>query len=275
VICITAVTTQHFLALISQLSRFLGQSTISSTMSVAALGRLTRSASMAVAQVANGFHLLRIDGYSQTKMLLPGQKISSQGFTVGDSSWRVDCYPNGRDTSAEPNAMSVYLHLADRHYQHIQARYKFSLLDHAGNAAHELPAETGTFTSVKPTYTWTGVEEQGTGCGHEEFIGREELERRGEDLIRDDRIVIRCDVGVTRIDGRPLAADELSDEEEDGQYHYQGDSGYGYSGYRPARQRRRRSRTEDDEYVKWCLTQEPRGSRGYYQRPRGFGDGGW
>ena len=68
-------------------------------MSAAGLGRLSRSASKIVAKAANGFHLLRVDGYSQTKRILPGQKLSSQDFTVGGHSWRIDYYPNGRDTA--------------------------------------------------------------------------------------------------------------------------------------------------------------------------------
>ncbi|KAM0848515.1 hypothetical protein ACQ4PT_054348 [Festuca glaucescens] len=244
-------------------------------MSVAAVGRLSRSASRAVAKAANGFHLLRIEGYSETEMVLPGQKISSQDFTVGDYSWRVDCYPNGRDTSTKSNALSVYLQLTDHTHRLLRARYKFSLLDRAGNAGFELPAETASFTSVSSMYHYrtsvlASVDEQGPGCGHEEFIGREELERRREDLIRDDRIVLRCEVGVTQIEGSCLAADELSDEEEDEQYDA---PGYGYG---PPRPRRLRRRTDDDEYVKWCLTEEPRRSRGYRQvRPRGFGHPNW
>ncbi|KAK1692669.1 hypothetical protein QYE76_009366 [Lolium multiflorum] len=245
-------------------------------MSVAAVGHLSRSASRAVARAANGFHLLRIEGYSETEMVLPGQRISSEDFTVGDYSWRVDCYPNGRDTSTKSNAMSVYLQLTDQAHRVLRARYKFSLLDRAGNAGYELPAETASFTSVSSMYNYQyrspvlgAVDEQGPGCGHDEFIGREELERRREDLIRDDRIVLRCDVGVTQIEGSRLAADELSDEEEDEQFVA---PGYGYG---PPRQRRLRRRTDDDEYVKWCLTEEPRRSRGYQVRPRGFGHPNW
>jgi speckle-type POZ protein len=71
---------------------------------------MSRSASIVIAKEANGFHLLRIDGYSQTKTVLPGQKLSSQPFNVGGHSWRIDYYPNGHDASAEPNGtISVYL----------------------------------------------------------------------------------------------------------------------------------------------------------------------
>jgi hypothetical protein len=48
-----------------------------------------------------------------------------------------------------------------------------------------------------PIYRGGGEERKpGPGCGHEDFIGREDLERR-EHLIRDDSILIRCDVDVT------------------------------------------------------------------------------
>ncbi|XP_071677455.1 BTB/POZ and MATH domain-containing protein 6-like [Lolium perenne] len=112
-------------------------------MSAAGLGRLSRSATRILAKQANGFHLLRIDGYSHTKTIVAGQKLSCNGFTVGGYTWRMDYYPNGRDTSAKHNAISVYLQRTDRVQRPLEARYKFSLLDHGGNAAYELPAENG------------------------------------------------------------------------------------------------------------------------------------
>jgi speckle-type POZ protein len=81
-------------------------------MYAAGHSRMSRLASTVVAKEANGFHLLRIDGYSQTKTVFPGQKLSSQPFDVGCHSWRIDYYPNGHDAYAEPNgAISVYLKL--------------------------------------------------------------------------------------------------------------------------------------------------------------------
>ena len=86
-------------------------------------------------------------------------------------------------------------------------------------AAYELPSETGSFTSIYKADIYPHLnayspsqlagmgqlgspvagEEPGPGCGHEDFIRREELERRREHLIRDDRMVVRCDVAVTEI----------------------------------------------------------------------------
>jgi speckle-type POZ protein len=232
---------------------------------------MSRSASIVIAKEANGFHLLRIDGYSQTKTVLPGQKLSSQPFNVGGHSWRIDYYPNSRDASAEPNGtISVYLKLVGGTQQLLQARYKFSLLDHDGIAAYELPAETGSFTinpdQANPYYRQQvvrhsgaigGEEKVGPGCGHEDFIGREDLERR-EHLIRDDSILIRCDVGVTQIDESWLAHEEhdgLHDEEDSQDDEYEAHGVYGA----PRRHRHRR-RADDSEYVKRCLVQRPGGS---------------
>ncbi|XP_044446087.1 BTB/POZ and MATH domain-containing protein 1-like [Aegilops tauschii subsp. strangulata] len=202
-------------------------------MSAAGVVRLSRSATSVVAKAASGFHLLRIDGYSQAKTVLPGEKISSTGFTVGSESWRMDYYPNGRDAAARSNHASVYIQLTDdRTRRPVQARYKFSLLDHAGNTAYELPAETGSFTGIPepevddhyyhPFYSprprmrafrspAAAGDEEGPGCGHEQFIGREELEH----LIRDDFLVVRCDVGLTEMTCSRLAADEIDNWEDD------------------------------------------------------------
>uniref|UniRef100_A0ACD5W3S9 Uncharacterized protein n=1 Tax=Avena sativa TaxID=4498 RepID=A0ACD5W3S9_AVESA len=253
---------------------------------MSAAGLLSRSATRVVATAANGFHLLRIDGYSQAaKTVLPGQMISSQPFNIGGRSWRIDYYPNGRDTSA--NANSVYLRLTDptQRLLLLQAEYKFGLLDHDGNAAYELPAETGSFAGAPNTHysrpssyglVPAAGEEAGPGCGHEEFIGKEELERRREDLIRDDRVVVRCDVGVTQFDRSYLALDELCEDQEESDVRYHGYAGYGHGGYGPPPRRLLQRRTDDAEYVKWCLTQQAGGSsRGHlHGRPGGYGFGG-
>jgi speckle-type POZ protein len=234
-------------------------------MSAAGLGRLSRSATRILARQANGFHLLRIDGYSHTKTILAGQKLSCNVFNVGGHTWRMDYYPNGRDTSANHDAISVYLQRTDRVEGALQARYKFSLLDHGGNAAYELPAENGSFVPVPEVnhYARSSMghfrggaqdqEEPGPGCGHEEFIRKEELERR-EHLIRDDSIVIRCDVGVTEVVNSWLALDELNaweDGEESEEEGYEAPGGYGA----PRRRNRRKRRADHKEYVKWCLAQ--------------------
>jgi speckle-type POZ protein len=233
-------------------------------MSAAGLGRLARSATRIVAKPANGFHLVRIDGYSQTKRLLPGRKLSSNSFAVGGYSWRVDYYPNGRDVSANHKAISVYLQLAGNHYQQqfLEARYKFSLLDHGGKAAYELPAENGSFVSIPVDNNYAhqyavgtfGRGEEKPGCGHEEFILKEELEKR-EHLIRDDNVVLRCDVGVTEVGNEWLAHDELNAWEDGEESEEEGFEAPGMTYGAPRRRQRRKRRANDNEYIKWCLAQ--------------------
>jgi speckle-type POZ protein len=249
-------------------------------MSAVGHGRQSRSATRIEAKQANVFHRLRINGYSQLKKtILPGQKVSSNQYTVGRHTWCVDFYPNGHDASANHNAISIYLQLADRHqHQHLQARYKFSLLDHAGNAAYELPAEDGSFVSVPAVNNYAdgavtqvgpfggGKEEKtGPGCGYEEFIGKEDLERR--DLIHDDSIMILCDVGITEIVNTVLAHEDLNADWEDGEEYYEETRMYGFPPPPHINRRRHPRRADDGEYIKWYLGQGLSGGppSGYYR----------
>lgn len=178
------------------------------------------------------------------------------------------------------NHASLYIQLTeDRTRRPVQAWYKFSLLDHAGNTAYELPAETASFTGIPEPevddhahhsfpFHFSHMRtrafrspaaaggEQGPGCGHEEFIGREELEH----LIRDDLLVVRCDVGLTQMTTSHLAGDAINNwEDEDDEEEEQGYFGAPPSS--PPRRRRRRRQPDDSEYVKWCLAQRPGESR--------------
>ncbi|TVT97043.1 hypothetical protein EJB05_57729, partial [Eragrostis curvula] len=135
-----------------------------SLLSAAGVGRhLARSASGYVAKAARGFQVFRIDGYSNTKRLPAGERITSN------------------------------MGYGDQQKERVRAQYKFSLLDLAGNAAYELPIETGYFSFHGPDGR-AGMEE--VRCGYDEFIGKEELERPRESLLQGDCLAVRCDVGV-------------------------------------------------------------------------------
>ena len=66
--------------------------------SMAGGGAPSRSASTIVANIASGYHILKIDGYSHTKAKPTGKSIESNTFTVGDHSWYIRYYPNGHDS---------------------------------------------------------------------------------------------------------------------------------------------------------------------------------
>ncbi|OEL32464.1 hypothetical protein BAE44_0006517 [Dichanthelium oligosanthes] len=191
----------------------------------------SRFASCFVAKPARGFQVLRIDGYSWTKALPGGERITSKLFIIGGRSWRVDYYPNGADGSRdESDSIALYLRLVVDHgitKERVRAQYRFSLLDLDGNAAYERPEETAIFTSARPqplmpeSYTYglglpvddtggggqapaTSTVAEDIGCGYAAFITREELESRRDSLLKEDCLAIRCDVGVTEISGPGL-----------------------------------------------------------------------
>jgi speckle-type POZ protein len=219
------------------------------------IGRLSRSASRIVGKAASGFHLLRIEAYSQTKKVTAVKNINSTVFSIGGYEWRLKYYPNGRDaSSANPHDyISLYLMLHGYDKANLQAQYKLSILDQAGNVAYGLPARTDIFKS--------GVDDDDTkeqiSCGHERFIRKEDLERR-EDLLKDDCLTLRCDVGgFSELKTLPLARED-GKEDDDGDAADDDEFGLkprhrGYSG------RRRRRRPDDKEFVQWCMAQKRMG----------------
>uniref|UniRef100_A0A0D3HDW3 BTB domain-containing protein n=1 Tax=Oryza barthii TaxID=65489 RepID=A0A0D3HDW3_9ORYZ len=50
---------------------------------------------MSCSAIVTGYHLLKIDGYSLTKVTPTGTAIKSTPFTVGGYRWRIYYYPNG------------------------------------------------------------------------------------------------------------------------------------------------------------------------------------
>nr|TKW08894.1 hypothetical protein SEVIR_6G055200v2 [Setaria viridis] len=120
--------------------------------------------------------------------------------------------PGGEHITSEPdsdsNAIAVYLRLqASPKVERVWADYKFSLLDLAGTTAYELPPETGIFTSASYSYGGDdeGVAAGNLGCGYATFITKEELERRWDNLLREDSLAVRCDVGVMEMGPMAIA----------------------------------------------------------------------
>nr|CAB3482195.1 unnamed protein product [Digitaria exilis] len=141
-----------------------------------------------------------------------------------------------------------YIRRSGGHQQkeRVRAEFKFSLLDAAGDAAYELPAETTVFSVA-------GGGEAMMGFGHAEFIAKEELERQRETLLRGDSLAIRCDVGVTVIGVVAVAPKEnhhstrhQDDDDEDDDW--EGGS----------RRRRHQPPLDDMEYARRCLAKNRR-----------------
>jgi speckle-type POZ protein len=145
----------------------------------------------------------------------------------------LDLYPNGCDRSKDSSdsVISLHLRLASTHQhkeEHVRAQYRFSLLDVAGNPAYELPGDTGVFVCprLKQMPYGYGVDVEDPFFGYAEFIRREELERRRDSLLVDDRLAVRCDVAVVQLEPAYLGPkdyntsrqrhEDYSDWEEDG-----------------------------------------------------------
>uniref|UniRef100_A0A0D9XUC7 MATH domain-containing protein n=1 Tax=Leersia perrieri TaxID=77586 RepID=A0A0D9XUC7_9ORYZ len=213
-------------------------------------GRMTRSATSLIARAASAFHVFRIDGYSQTKPSSPA--TTSNAFLAGNDhhkNWQINFYPNGIDATKISDSISVYLkhvniyaHTAQAKPVPFQAQYKFSLID-----------QSGPTNSPPKMAVFGGEGEGGAADGYEEFIKREELERR-KDLLVDDCFTVRCDVGVTMTEMSAINDNDVSYGSSDDEDGYSDD--YRTSGGHGHRRRRPRRRRDDKEFVKWCAVKK-------------------
>ncbi|CAL5007388.1 unnamed protein product [Urochloa decumbens] len=129
-------------------------------------------------------HVFEIHNYSLRKGLGTGRYIHSATFTVGRHDWRVRFYPDGddpKDNSKDHVTVSIYLELMSKDSE-VRALASFSLVD----LATALPSlvcrmAASVFSDARP-------------CLGVNFKTRSELE--ASPYLRDDRLVIQCDVNV-------------------------------------------------------------------------------
>lgn len=247
-------------------------SSVPPLLSAPGAGKPSRSASAVVAKATRGFQVFCIDGYSWTKALPGGERITSEPFNVGGRLWHIDYYPNGTDASNDSaGSIAVYLRLQNtyRNEERVRAQYKFSLLDLAGNEAYELPAETGIFRTTVGRNPHTSGEEclGDTGCGYAGFITKEDLEKRRDSLLKEDCLAIRCDVGVTEVTAAMAVGPKNVRVRPATMINYGGYGyGYGYAGGAESpdeeddggSHKGRRGEPDDKEYIRRCLSAQRR-----------------
>ncbi|CAN6299356.1 unnamed protein product [Urochloa humidicola] len=151
------------------------------------------TSSTLVSTKSRGAHVLTVQCYSATKVLVPtGSHLSSASFPAGRySTWHLTYYPNG-DHEENSDHASLFLVLdGTAPKATVVADFTISLLDEAGAPVpghsksirhHKFAGGCGPFDPWCPR------------AGFPEFVGREDLERSGH--LRDDRFSIRCDVVV-------------------------------------------------------------------------------
>lgn len=193
--------------------------------------------------------------------MIPGGENINSSFSVGNRVWHVNYYPNGADKSKDSDYISLYLRLLSRGFggykynydkdlERVQAQYKFSLLDAAGNPAYEHPAQMSIFSYSRHPEK----DLQGLGCGHGEFISREELERRRESLLKDDCLAIRCDVGFLQLEQLPLVQKYYNYNAPPPPHGYNDWSDYESDNEMMCRRRNRRQ-PDDEEFIRRCLAE--------------------
>uniref|UniRef100_A0A0E0QZB9 MATH domain-containing protein n=1 Tax=Oryza rufipogon TaxID=4529 RepID=A0A0E0QZB9_ORYRU len=140
------------------------------------------SSSAIVAGTVNGYHVLKIVGYSLTKAVPNGKSIKSRPFRAGGHTWHVAYYPNGQNAE-KAEYMAFFLCLDDTASKGVEAKAIFSLLDMEGNSvsSHSFTTRVVNFSEER---SW----------GYSEFMKRGSLEK--SEYLKDDCFKIRIDVSV-------------------------------------------------------------------------------
>ncbi|CAN6230035.1 unnamed protein product [Urochloa humidicola] len=143
------------------------------------------SASTIAVTASAGCHVLKVSGYSQTKLLTGnGKHIKSAEFKEAGHKWRIRCYPDGAHEETAGH-VALYLELAGESTD-VHAKFRFSLLPH------------GQLTSAP--HGGRGIRGRvifGSKCvdncfGIKDFMARGELEK--SEYLKDDCLYIRCDI---------------------------------------------------------------------------------
>ncbi|KAM0900368.1 hypothetical protein ACQ4PT_020678 [Festuca glaucescens] len=154
-------------------------------------------------------HLLKINGYSRTTLLLDnGMAARSCEFGAGKycSTWRIMYYPN-RASEEDAGGISLFVELmtipsfAKASVENASVR--FTLLPHHGKPTPATPHCVSFTRAVK------------LGCAvGQQLIAREELER--SEYLLDDCFAIRCDIDVISMLALPVQIVPVDDLERMG-----------------------------------------------------------
>ncbi|CAL5085185.1 unnamed protein product [Urochloa decumbens] len=150
-----------------------------------------------------GCHMLKIDGYSQTKLFFGrGYRAASPTFEAAGQKWYISYYPYGTSaSSASADYISLFINpCSPITAGTTRAKIRFSLVPHVGNPPP--PPYCKSFVLVVPFDREPGRNRDVYGFPF--FIKREELEK--SEYLVDDCFAIRCDVEVTKLLSSAAAA---------------------------------------------------------------------
>ncbi|CAL4991261.1 unnamed protein product [Urochloa decumbens] len=130
-------------------------------------------------ETVTGWHVFKVEGYSQMKGLGVARRIKSSRFHVGGHSWCITFFPDGSS-----DCICLALRLEDRGTAgDITVQAKYSFLDEVGEP---IPSSTRTSDSL---YLFKWISES-------RVIARIKREDMESTYVRQDKFCIRCDVTV-------------------------------------------------------------------------------
>ncbi|BAF26585.1 BTB/POZ and MATH domain-containing protein 1 [Oryza sativa Japonica Group] len=147
----------------------------------------TTTTSTVTTIAAQAYHVLKINGYSNTLKAGRHHPLSSCPFSAGGHTWHVSYYPHGcRDSNKD--CISIFLVLEDIVTdEDVMAKATFSLLDRYGN-----PVPSYTYHTKLRNFSTSS----GRARGFENFIRRDELER--SEYLNDDYFAVAAHVIIPK-----------------------------------------------------------------------------
>ncbi|CAN6329402.1 unnamed protein product [Urochloa humidicola] len=150
------------------------------------------AASAIVRREVTGFHDLTIDGCAAWRKFSKLEGAESQAFEAAGHSWRILFLPRGSLRTRGRGYMSTYLELVNGgpHIDDDPVEFKFTLLGQDGCPVPKFSRSREACFFSRWTPSWWNFK------GFSDFIKWKDLEESG--CLKDDRIIIRCDIKVTR-----------------------------------------------------------------------------
>ncbi|XP_066344569.1 BTB/POZ and MATH domain-containing protein 1-like [Miscanthus floridulus] len=137
-------------------------------------------------EIVSGSHTLTIASFSAKKASLQcGECVRSAQFRVGESNWYIKVYPNGHDDGSR-DSVSCFLARGKSGEPETTAEFTFELLNFADAAGNKSAKERVTFAN---------------DAGNSEHLGLQRAAADLQQMSSDDRLVVRCRLGVFR--GKP------------------------------------------------------------------------
>ncbi|KAF8720553.1 hypothetical protein HU200_023809 [Digitaria exilis] len=131
------------------------------------------SASSIAADAASGYHLLKVEGYSNLKSTIPnGKYVESHPFRAAGHSWSIHYFPNG-EFAETADYISIFLVLKETVPSELMVQLVFSFIDQVEKQKPSIvrTAKADKFVSHG---SW----------GQKKFVKRAELEQSGR--LKDD-----------------------------------------------------------------------------------------